>query len=72
MTENQNFYNRITVFDTLLQLLTMAMVADDATNNDLLKELQRHEQEYLDKIIDNQNKILSILSDTKSNMSADD
>lgn len=72
MVNNQDFYNRITIFDTFLQLLTMAMVAEDATNNDLMEELQKQDREYLEKIMENQNKILSILSDIKEKgMSAD-
>lgn len=61
MSNNQDFYNRITVFDAILQILTMAMVADDATNNDLMEELQRQDRQYLDKIIENQKEILEYL-----------
>lgn len=63
---NQDFYNRLTISDFLLQLLTMYWVMQDATNNDLMQELQRQDREYLDKIIENQNKILEIL-ESKSN-----
>lgn len=71
MTNNQDYYNRLTLFDTVMQVLTLAMVQADATNNDLMAELQRQNKEYLDKIIENQNQILSMLSELKD-MSATD
>ena len=71
MNGNLNFYNQITLFDTLLQIMTMAMVSNDATNNDLMTELQKQNHDYLEKIIENQKQILSILSKLKD-MSATD
>ena len=71
MTDNQDYYNRLTLFDTVMQMLTLAMVQADATNNDLMAELHKQDREYLDKIIENQNKILSILSEIKTDMSAE-
>lgn len=71
MNVNPNFYNQLTLLDTFLQIMTMVMVSEDATNNDLMSELQKQDREYLEKIIENQNRILSILSDLKD-MSATD
>ena len=71
MNGNPNFYNQLTLLDTFLQILTMVMVSEDATNNDLMSELQKQDREYLDKIIENQNQILSMLSELKD-MSATD
>lgn len=72
MNNNQDFYNRITISDFLLQLITMYWVVQDASNNDLMQELQRQDREYLDTIIKNQKKILSILSEMKEkDMSAE-
>lgn len=71
MINNPNFYNQLTLLDTFLQIMTMVMVSEDATNNDLMSELQKQDREYLEKIIENQNQILSILSDLKD-MSATD
>lgn len=71
MTNNQDYYNRLTLFDTVMQVLTLAMVQEDATNNDLMAELHKQDREYLDKIIENQNQILSMLSELKD-MSATD
>ena len=71
MINNPNFYNQLTLLDTFLQIMTMALVSDDATNNDLMSELQKQDREYLEKIIENQNQILSMLSELKD-MSATD
>ena len=71
MINNPNFYNQLTLLDTFLQIMTMALVSDDATNNDLMSELQKQDREYLEKIIENQNQILSILSEL-TDMSATD
>ena len=71
MTNNQDYYNRLTLFDTIMQVLTLAMVQADATNNDLMAELQRQNKEYLERIIEQQNEILSMLSELKD-MSATD
>ena len=71
MINNPNFYNQLTLLDTFLQIMTMVMVSEDATNNDLMSELQKQDREYLNKIIENQNQILSMLSELKD-MSATD
>lgn len=71
MNGNPNFYNQLTLLDTFLQIMTMVMVSEDATNNDLMSELQRQDREYLEKIIENQNQIMSMLSELKD-MSATD
>lgn len=71
MNGNPNFYNQLTLLDTFLQIMTMVMVSEDATNNDLMSELQKQDRDYLEKIIENQNRILSMLSELKD-MSATD
>jgi len=71
MINNQDYFNRLTVSDFILQLITMYWVMQDATNNDLMQELQRQDREYLDTIIENQKRILSILSNMNEDMSAD-
>lgn len=65
MNGNPNFYNQLTLLDTFLQIMTMVMVSEDATNNDLMSELQKQDRDYLEKIIENQNQILSMLSELK-------
>lgn len=61
MTNNQDYYNRLTLFDTIMQVLTLAMVQADATNNDLMEELQRQNKEYLERIMEQQKEILKYL-----------
>ena len=50
----------------LLEIMTVLMVMADATNNDLMNELQKQDREYLDKIIQNQEKILEKLAQLES------
>ena len=71
MNGNPNFYNQLTLLDTFLQIMTMVMVSEDATNNDLMSELRKQDREYLEKIIEKQRQILSMLSELKD-MSATD
>ncbi len=66
MINNQDYINRLTVLDTLLQVITMVMVSNDATNNDLMNELQKQNKEYLEQILEKQEEILKLL-DKKSN-----
>ncbi len=66
MTSNQDYFNRLTVLDTLLQVITMVMVSNDATNNDLMNELQKQNKEYLEQILEKQEEILKLL-DKNSN-----
>jgi len=61
MINNQDYFNRLTVLDTLLQVITMVMVSNDATNNDLMNELQRQNKEYLEQILEKQKEILEYL-----------
>lgn len=63
---NQEFYNRITISEFLLQLITMMWVQEDATNNDLMNELRKHDTEYFKTIIQNQEKILDRLAQLES------
>ncbi len=66
MINNQDYFNRLTVLDTLLQVITMVMVSNDATNNDLMNELQKQNKEYLEQILEKQEEILKLL-DKQSN-----
>lgn len=63
MYNNDNFFNRLTISDFIMQFITMLWVMEDASNNDLMSELQRQNREYLEKIIKNQEEILSKLAD---------
>lgn len=63
---NQEFYNRMNISSFLLEIMTVFMVMADATNNDLMNELQKQDREYLEKIIQNQEKILEKLAQLES------
>lgn len=63
---NQEFYNRMNISSFLLEVMTVFMVMADATNNELMEELQRQDREYLEKIIQNQEKILEKLAQLES------
>lgn len=66
MMFNQEFYNRMNISSFLLEIMTVFMVMADATNNDLMNELQKQDREYLEKIIQNQEKILEKLAQLES------
>lgn len=53
----------LTVFSVILQMMGYEQDQKQTSNDDLLRELQRRDREYLDLIIENQNKILEKLAD---------
>lgn len=63
MMNNQDFFNRLTVSDFFMQLMTMMWVMEDASNNDLMHELQKQNKEYLERILENQKEIISKLAE---------
>lgn len=68
---NQGFLDILTIFSLGLQMAVYEQTQRQATTDDLMRELQKQDREYFEKIIENQNKILSILSEIKSDMSAE-
>jgi hypothetical protein len=62
MNNNLNTLDVLTVFSVILQIMGYQNDLSQSSNDDLMRELQRQDKAYLEKIIDNQNKILSILS----------
>ena len=64
----QNNYNNLsildvlTIFSVLLQVKGYQNDIAQTSNDDLMRELQKQDKAYFEKIIENQNKILSILS----------
>ena len=70
MQQNNNgFLDALTIFSLALQMAVYEQTQRQATTDDLMRELQKQDREYFEKIIENQNKILSILSHI-SDMSA--
>lgn len=50
----------------IAQFISLMLLLNDATNNDLMKELQHQNQEYFEEIIQNQRKIISLLEGMKN------
>ena len=67
---NMNFLDMLTIFSVMLQISNYQSDLKSASNDDLLAELQKQDKVYFEKIIENQKKILSILSQF-DDMSAD-
>ena len=67
---NLDFLDVLTILSVMLQIMGYQNDMSQSSNDDLMRELQRQDKAYLDKIIENQNKILSIL-ENKDSMSAD-
>ena len=60
---NLDFLDVLTILSVALQIMGYQNDMSQSSNDDLMKELQRQDKAYLDKIIENQNKILEILAD---------
>ena len=66
MSENDNgleFLDILTIFSVMLQVVGYKNDISQSSNDDLMRELQEQDKRYLDKIIENQNKILEILNE---------
>ena len=66
MSANENgldFLDILTIFSVVLQVVGYKNDISQSSNDDLMRELQKQDKRYLDKIIENQNKILEKLAD---------
>ena len=66
MSTNDNgleFLDILTIFSVMLQVVGYKNDISQSSNDDLMRELQKQDKRYLDKIIENQNKILEILNE---------
>ena len=66
MSTNDNgleFLDILTIFSVMLQVVGYKNDISQSSNDDLMRELQKQDKSYLDKIIENQNKILEKLAD---------
>nr|DAH79448.1 MAG TPA: hypothetical protein [Bacteriophage sp.] len=63
--ENLSVLDFLTVFSVFLQIMGFQQDQKQASNDDLLKALQKQNREYLDRIIENQNRILKLLQEDK-------
>ena len=60
---NLDFLDVLTILSVMLQIMGYKNDMSQSSNDDLMKELQRQDKAYLEKIIENQNKILEKLAD---------
>ena len=60
---NLDFLDVLTILPVALQIMDYQNDMSKSSNDDLMKELQRQDKAYLEKIIENQNKILEKLAD---------
>ena len=67
-----SFLDMLSVFSVMLQMQNYRSELRSASNDDLMTELQRQDKMYLEKIVEQNNRILDILSQiVSSDMSAD-
>ena len=59
---NLDFLDVLTILSVILQIMGYKNDISQSSNDDLMKELQRQDKAYLEKIIENQNKILEKLA----------
>lgn len=60
---NLDFLDMITILSVMLQMMGYQNDMSQSSNDDLMMELQRQDKAYLEKIIENENKILEKLAD---------
>ena len=60
---NLDFLDMLTILSVALQIMGYQNDMSQSSNDDLMKELQRQDKAYLEKIIENENKILEKLAD---------
>ena len=58
-----SFFEMLTLFDTFLQIADFQMNVQQSSNDDIMKELQHQNKDYLEKIIANQEEILRKLAE---------
>ena len=60
---NLDLLDVLTILSVILQIMGYQNDMSQSSNDDLMKELQRQDKAYLEKIIENQNKIIEKLAD---------
>lgn len=60
---NLDFLDILTLFSVMLQVVGYKNYINQFSNDDLMRELQTQDRDYLDKIIENQKEILKILKE---------
>ena len=65
---NLDFLDVLTILSVELQIMGYQNDMSQSSNEDLMRELQRQDKAYLEKIIENQNKILEKLADLQADI----
>ena len=65
---NLDFLDVLTILSVMLQIMGYRNDMSQSSNDDLMRELQRQDKAYLEKIIENQNKILEKLADLQADI----
>ena len=63
---NLDFLDVLTILSVALQIMGYQNDMSQSSNDDLMRELQRQDKAYLEKIIENENKILEKLADLQA------
>lgn len=63
LNRNEQFYDNLALYATALQMIDLLLLVSDVSNNDIMEALQQQNKEYMEKIIDQNNHILRILSE---------
>ena len=61
LTDNIDYFDRLAIYSTIMQIMDLALLMGDASNSDIIRELNKQNKEYMEKIIEQNNKILSML-----------
>ena len=65
---NLDFLDILTILSVALQIMGYQNDMSQSSNDDLMKELQRQNKAYLEKIVEKQNKILEKLADLQADI----
>ena len=65
---NLDFLDMLTILSVALQIMGYQNDMSQSSNYDLMMELQRQDKAYLEKIIENENKILEKLADLQADI----
>lgn len=60
---NEQFYDNLTLYAAALQMIDLLLLVGDVSNSDILEALRQQNKEYMEKIINQNNRILRILSE---------
>ena len=65
---NLDFLDMLTILSVMLQIMGYRNDMSQSSNDDLMQELRTQDKQYLEKIIENQNKILEKLADLQADI----